>query len=131
VSAADFVVGDHRNILAPGELLRGVEISHDALTQRHTHRRFTLTQLGRSTLFMIATQPPGTDEFRLTVTAGTTHPVVLHYRSVPEHDVLQRDIDGLPADVWFADPNGTPGHRRHLAHHFAQEMRLEFSGRPS
>jgi hypothetical protein len=29
--------------------------------------------------------------------------------------------------VWFDDPNGTPDHRRHLAKHYAEEIRTEFS----
>ena len=33
----------------PGEILRSIEIPIGALRKRHTHRRFTLTQLGRST----------------------------------------------------------------------------------
>ena len=33
----------------------------------------------------------------------------------------------LPADVWFADPNGTPDHRRHLTRHFAEEIRRELT----
>ena len=59
VDAADFVTGNNANILAPGEVLRKVDIPASALRKRHTHRRFTLTQLGRSTIFMIATQRPG------------------------------------------------------------------------
>ena len=35
-----------RNILAPGELLRRVDIPASALRKRHAHRRFTLTHLG-------------------------------------------------------------------------------------
>ena len=38
-----------------------IDIPARALRKRHTHRRFTLTKLGRSTIFMIGTQTPGTD----------------------------------------------------------------------
>ncbi|MBW0014859.1 FAD binding domain-containing protein, partial [Mycobacterium sp.] len=58
IAAKDFVVGNHKNVLRPGEILRSVHISNDALCKRSTHRRFTLTKLGRSTIFMIATQRP-------------------------------------------------------------------------
>ena len=125
VDAADFVTGDHRNILAPGDILRRIDIPVSALRKRHTHRRFTLTQLGRSTIFVIATQSPGTDDMLLTLTAGTTRPVRLSFDSMPDADALRRSIDDLPADVWFDDPNGTPDHRRHLAKHFAEEIRSE------
>ena len=32
-----------------------------------------------------------------------------------------------PLTVWFDDPNGTPDHRRHLAKHYAEEIRIELS----
>ena len=128
VPAEDFVIGNHQNVLRPGEILRSVHIPSDALCKRHAHRRFTLTKLGRSTIFMIATQTPATDDLRLTITAGTTHPVVLQLGTMPDADTLQEHIDAMPADVWFADPNGTPEHRRHLAKHFAEEMRTELGG---
>src|ERR1700757_1656330 len=128
LAAKDFVVGDQKNILRPGEILRSAHIPDDALCRRYTHRRFTLTKLGRSTIFMVATQTPATDDFRLTITAGTTHPVVLHFGSMPDADTLQDHIDAIPPDAWFADPNGTPDHRRHLAKHYAEEIRVEFGG---
>ncbi|HVQ83657.1 MAG TPA: FAD binding domain-containing protein [Mycobacterium sp.] len=129
VAAQDFVTDNHQNVLRPGEILRSVHIPNDALSKRHSCRRFTLTKLGRSTIFMIATQTPGTDDLRLTITAGTTYPVVLQFGSMPEADTLQDHIDAIPPDVWFVDPNGTPEHRRHLAKHFAEEIRIELGHR--
>ncbi|TJZ76727.1 FAD-binding molybdopterin dehydrogenase [Rhodococcus oryzae] len=125
VDAADFVTGDHRNVLAPGEVLRRIDIPAAALRKRHTHRRFTLTRLGRSTLFMIATQTPGTADLALTITAGTTRPVRMEFETVPDPETMRRSIDALPDDLWFDDPNGTPEHRHHLARHFAEEIRVE------
>jgi CO/xanthine dehydrogenase FAD-binding subunit len=125
VDAVDFVTGNHENILAPGELLRKIDIPASALRKLHAHRRFTLTQLGRSTIFMIATQSER--DLLLTITAGTTRPVRLAFDSVPDADALQRSIDSIPHDVWFDDPNGTPDHRKHLAKHFAEEMRGELA----
>ncbi len=51
---------------------------------------------------------------------------------MPDADTLQHTVDLLPDDVWFDDPNGTPDHRRHLAKHFADEIRAELAtgGRP-
>lgn len=129
IDALDFVTGDHENILAPGELLREVDIPGRALRKRHTHRRFTLTRMGRSTIFMIATQRPDSADLLLTITAGTTRPVRLAFDTIPDAAELQRSIDALPEDIWFSDPNGTPDHRRHLAKHFAEEIRTELSQR--
>jgi hypothetical protein len=74
---------------------------------------------------MIATQTPDLDDMMLTITAGTTHPIRLEFDTMPDADALQHTIDLLPHDVWFDDPNGTPDHRRHLAKHFAEEIRTE------
>jgi CO/xanthine dehydrogenase FAD-binding subunit len=125
VDAVDFVTGDHENILRPGEVLRKIDIPIEALRKRHTHRRFTLTKLGRSTIFLVATQSDS--DLLLTITAGTTRPVRLRFDAVPDAATLRRHIDDIPDEIWFDDPNGTPDHRRHLATHFAEEIRAEFS----
>ncbi|MEU3726836.1 FAD binding domain-containing protein [Streptomyces sp. NPDC031705] len=132
VDALDFVTGDHRNVLAPGEVLRRIDVPAHALAKRAAHRRFSLTRLGRSTVFLIGTQAPGTSNLLLTVTAGTTRPVRFAFDHMPDAATLRQSIDAVPADVWFDDPNGTLGHRRHLTRHFAEEIRRELaSGGPA
>ncbi|MGW4687301.1 FAD binding domain-containing protein [Streptomyces sp. NPDC004244] len=132
VDALDFVTGDHRNVLAPGEVLRRVRIPASALRKRAAHRRFTLTHLGRSTVFIVGTRTPGANDLLLTVTAGTTRPVRTAFDTAPDARGLQQGIDLIPGDVWFADANGTPDHRRHLTKHFAEEIRRELAdGDPS
>ncbi|MFJ4777003.1 FAD binding domain-containing protein [Streptomyces sp. NPDC088762] len=126
VDALDFVTGNNGNVLAPGEVLRRIRIPAHALRRRPAHRRFSLTRLGRSTVFLIGTHTPGTSDLLLTVTAGTTRPVRFAFDSFPDAHTLRQSIDAIPADVWFADPNGTPDHRRHLTEHFAEEIRREF-----
>jgi CO/xanthine dehydrogenase FAD-binding subunit len=128
VDAADFVTGNNKNILAPGEVLREIDIPITALRKRHIHRRFTLTHMGRSTIFMIATQDPDAADLLLTITAGTTQPIRLAFDTLPEADALQHSIDTLPNDVWFDDPNGAPDHRRHLAKYYAEQIRVELGG---
>lgn len=128
VDAIDFVTANNRNVLAPGEILRRIDIPITALRKNYTHRRFTLTKMGRSTLFMIATQTPGRDDLLLTITAGTTHPVRLAFDAMPDAEDLRAAVDAIPADSWFDDPNGTPDHRQHLARHFAEDIRIELTG---
>ena len=123
VDALGFVTGNHQNVLAPGEILRRVRIPARALRGRTAHRRFSLTRLGRSTVFLIGTRAPGRGDLLLTVTAGTTRPVRLAFDTMPDARTLRQSIDAIPAGVWFADPNGTPGHRRHLTRHFAEDIR--------
>ncbi|WP_433710920.1 FAD binding domain-containing protein [Nocardia sp. CA-084685] len=132
VDAADFVIGDHRNVLGPGEILRRIDIPVTELHKRCTHRRFSLTRLGRSTLFLIATQSPESRDLQLTITAGTTRPVRLAFDTMPDAETLRERVDAIPEDLWFSDPNGTPEHRHHLTRYFAEEIRVELTegGRP-
>lgn len=124
--ASAFVTGNNRNALAPGELLRRVDIPAHALRKRFAHRRFTLTKLGRSTVFLIGTK--GDDgTVLLTLTAGTTHPVQLAFAGDPGPATVEDRIDELPEEVWFDDANGTPAHRKHLTKHFASELAEELS----
>lgn len=127
VDAGDFVTGNHANILGPGEVMRSIHVPADALRKRYAHRRFTLTKLGRSTIFLIGTQTPGTNDLLLTITAGTTHPVRLGFDAMPTAEALRHRIDSISDDVWFDDPNGSPGHRHHLATYFAEQIRTELS----
>lgn len=126
VDATDFVTGNHQNVLSPGEVLRRIDIPARALRKRHATRRFTLTHLGRSTIFMVGTQEA--DDLLLTITAATTYPVRMMFRAMPTADELTHRLDALPDDVWFDDANGTPDHRRHLARHYAEEIRIELAG---
>jgi CO/xanthine dehydrogenase FAD-binding subunit len=127
LDAADFVTGNHENTLYPGEVLRQIHVPAVALRKRYAHRRFTLTHLGRSTIFMIGTQTPGTTDLLLTITAGTTHPVRLAFDAAPSAAELQDAVDAIADDVWFDDPNGTPDHRRHLAKYYAEQIRAELA----
>lgn len=127
VEAVDFVTGNHSTVLRPGELLRSIHIPASALRKRHAHRRFTLTKMGRSTIFMVGTQSPGTDDLTLILTAGTTHPIRLTFDTMPSAEAVADAVDAIGDDVWFDDANGSPGHRKHLARHYAEDIRTELS----
>jgi len=49
----------------------------------------------------------------------------LSFGALPQEDELADRIDAIADTVWFDDPNGSPAHRRHLAQHFAEEIRVE------
>jgi CO/xanthine dehydrogenase FAD-binding subunit len=128
VPAIDFVTGNNRNILRPGELLRSIFIPHASLMRRFTLRRFTLTKEGRSSIFLVGTVDPANGEFLVTVTASTAHPVHLRFAALPEAAELRSALDRtIPHDLYFDDPNGSPDHRRHLTYHFAEQIREELS----
>src|SRR4051794_14054274 len=70
VPAAEFVTGNHRNVLRPGELLRSILLPAHALRKMFAFQRFTLTHLGRSEALIIGTLCPEHGEFLLTITAA-------------------------------------------------------------
>jgi CO/xanthine dehydrogenase FAD-binding subunit len=125
VAAADFVLGDHRNILQPGELLRSILIPASALAKRFAIRRATLTHLGRSAALLVGTQTTGTNDLLLTITAATPRPIQLRFAAIPTADELRAAI---PDDGYFDDVNGTPAYKRHLTYRFAEQIRRELDG---
>jgi CO/xanthine dehydrogenase FAD-binding subunit len=126
VAAVDFVLGDHRNILQPGELLRSILIPATALAKRFAIRRATLTHLGRSAALLVGTQTPGTNDLLLTITAATPRPIQLHFPAMPTADELRAAIGtAIPDDGYFDDVNGTPAYKRHLTYRFAEQLRCE------
>ena len=88
VDAADFVIGDHQNILEPG---RGAS--------QHRHPDSALTQTSRPPQIQSHAPRPfhhlhdrysdtGDDDLLLTITAGTTRPVRLAFDSMPDAAIL-------------------------------------------
>src|SRR5512132_3517988 len=84
VPAIDFVIGNHQNVLLPGELLRSIELPASALRKRAAFRRVSLTHMGRSTALVIGTAASPDATFVLTVTAATPYPVQLTFAEVPD-----------------------------------------------
>jgi CO/xanthine dehydrogenase FAD-binding subunit len=124
----DFVTGNHHNILTPGELLRSIFLPAHALRKKFAFRRFTLTHLGRSEVLIIGTRCPERGEFLLTITAATVRPVQLHFDAVPAAEELKRAIeDAVPFSMYLDDTHGSPAHRKHLTHYFAEQVRSKLS----
>lgn len=131
VPAIDFVTGNHQNILEPGELLRAVFISRPALMRRFALRRFSLTQAGRSSVFLVGTVDDQTGEFLLTITAATVRPLHLRFATLPDAESLRSALrDQVAESLYFFDPNGRPDHRKHLTQVFAEHIRAELAVGP-
>jgi CO/xanthine dehydrogenase FAD-binding subunit len=128
VSVVDFVTDDHRNVLAPGELMRSIFLPAHALRKKFAFRRFTLTHLGRSEALLIGTRGPVQGEFLLTITAATVRPIQLRFEGVPAAKELKRAIDdAVPFNLYLDDVYGSPPHRKQLTHYFAEQIRAELS----
>ena len=128
VPVVDFVTGNHKNVLAPGELLRSIFLPVHALRKKYAFRRFTLTHLGRSETLLIGTRCPEHGEFILTITASTLRPIQLRFETIPSAADVKAAIDkAAPIDMYLSDTHGSPAHRQRLTYYFAEQIRTELS----
>jgi CO/xanthine dehydrogenase FAD-binding subunit len=127
VSVTDFVIGDQRNVLAPGDLLRQIDIPLAALKRRSAFRQISLTPVGRSAALLIGTI---SDEgFVLTVTASTIRPFRLSFTNIPQSDALREALlHHIPDALYHNDLHGKPAWRKHMTLRLAEEIRAELQG---
>jgi CO/xanthine dehydrogenase FAD-binding subunit len=126
VRAADFVTGNHANILQPGELLRSIDLPAAALAKSFAFRRSELTHLGRSSVLLIGTRSKPDGGLLLTITAATVKPVQLAFDGAPSSDQLRNAIDTtVPDSLYLDDVHGSPAHRRHLTYYYAEQIRQD------
>jgi CO/xanthine dehydrogenase FAD-binding subunit len=130
VAVTDFVLAPQRNALAPGELLRLIELPAAALRCRTAFRQISLSPLGRSAALLIGTLSPDTGAFALTVTASTPRPIRLAFAQAPSSATLRESLDAaIPMALYYDDVHGAPEWRRHMTRNFAEDIRAELSGR--
>jgi len=128
IPIADFVTGDQRNVLAPGDLLRQVDIPLAALRRRSAFRQISLTPVGRSAALLIGsvTSDGG---LALTITASTTRPVRLTFAGIPNDKELRETIlQRIADDLYHTDLHGKPTWRKHMTLRLAEEIRVELQG---
>jgi CO/xanthine dehydrogenase FAD-binding subunit len=126
--ATDFVIGDGRNVLAPGELLRQIDIPLAALKRRSAFRQISLTPVGRSAALLIGSIDSG-GGLTLTVTASTKRPVQLSFAKSPQARELHEAIlHHIPDALCHDDLHGKPPWRKHMTLRLAEEIRLELQG---
>jgi CO/xanthine dehydrogenase FAD-binding subunit len=124
LGVTDFVLGPQRNALAPGELLRSIELPLSALRQRTAFRQISLSPLGRSAALLIGTLCPVSGRFALAVTASTPQPMRFAFVRLPTRAVLR---DTIKAGIrhYYDDVHGHPEWRRHMTLQLAEEIRGE------
>jgi CO/xanthine dehydrogenase FAD-binding subunit len=128
IRVVDFVTGDQRNVLAPGDLLRQVDIPVTALRQRSAFRQISLTPVGRSAALLIGsvTSDGG---LALTITAATKRPVQLSFAGIPNREELRETIlQRIADDLYHTDVHGKPIWRKHMTLRLAEEIRVELQG---
>jgi CO/xanthine dehydrogenase FAD-binding subunit len=130
VAVVDFVQGPQRNALAPGELLRFIELPETMLRRRTAFRQISLSPLGRSGALLIGTLAPDGAAFDLTITASTPRPIRLSFAGLPSRAALRDRIEQeAPPSRYYNDVHGSPAWRRHVTLQFAEEIRAELAGK--
>ncbi len=126
VPMAGFTTGPQRTVLAPGELLRCIDLPDAALRRRGAMRQASLTAHGRSAALLVATEAAG--RFALTITASTVRPVHAAWPASPTRGTLDTLIADFPAELWHDDVHGAPAWRRHMTRRLAAELHEELLG---
>ncbi len=130
VRVADFVTGDQSNVLAPGDLLRQIDIPIPALKRRSAFRQISLTPVGRSAALLIGSIKD--DGLALTVTGSTIKPIPFFFAAFPNAAELHEAIlQRIPDALYHTDVHGKPVWRKHMTLRLAEEIRAELgSARP-
>ena len=128
IDVTSFVTGNQRNVLAPGDLLRQIDIPLAALKRRSAFRQISLTPVGRSAALLIGSLQGG-GGFALTVTGSTKRPIKLSFAAMPRADQL-RDmlLQSIPDALYHDDIHGKPIWRKHMTLRLAEEIRAELQG---
>ena len=128
IPAVEFVTGNQRNVLMPGDLLRQIDIPSVALKRRAAFRQISLTPVGRSAALLIGTLDD-TGAFALTVTASTSRPVKLPFAEPPGAKELRETIlRHIPDALYHNDVHGKPEWRKQMTLRLAEEVRGELEG---
>lgn len=124
--AADFVTGDGRNELRPGELLTHVWLPPAALAARTAFRQLSLSPAGRSAVLVIARRD-SSGLTVVTVTASTPRPVCLRFPSPPTPGEALAALDAaVPA--YLDDVHGSAAWRAAMTRRLVTEALGELAG---
>src|SRR5712691_10020412 len=127
IPASEFVTGDQRNVLQPGDLLRQIDVPLASLKRRSAFRQISLTPVGRSAALLIGSVA-SVGAFLLTVTASTRRPVRLSFAKMPTADELREAIFlRITDDRYHDDVHGKPEWRKHMTLRLAEEIRSELA----
>jgi CO/xanthine dehydrogenase FAD-binding subunit len=128
IDVADFIIGDQRNVLVPGDLLRSIDIPLTALKRRSAFRQISLTPVGRSAALLIGSIG-AEGAMALTVTASTVRPVRLSFAAIPQaHELREAILHHIPDTLYHDDVHGKPEWRKHMTLRLAEKIRGELQG---
>jgi CO/xanthine dehydrogenase FAD-binding subunit len=125
IPVTDFVTGNQRNRLAPGDLLRQIDIPVAALKRRSAFRQISLAPVGRSGALLIGSLDAD-GALTLTVTASTVRPIQLSFPGLPDAGALRAAVsEQITDDLYHTDIHGKPLWRKHMTLRLAEEIRGE------
>lgn len=122
---AEFVTGQATNTLAPGEVLRWLEVPARAMRARVSVHKIALAELGRSGI-VVTGRREADDTHAFVVTASTLTPHVFRYAAAPDLDTLRADVQ-RPSD-FFTDALGDADWRRGVTAELAGRVRADLQG---
>lgn len=123
VAVADLVIDDAATSLAPGEVVRALDVPANALRARVGLQKIALAELGRSGAVVTArVDPDGSAVFVLT--AAVRRPRVLRFARVPGAGELRDAI--ASASDFYTDPLGSADWRRGVSVVLAERLRQGF-----
>jgi len=123
---ADFVTGDGRNKLRPGELLTHVWLPAEPLQARTAFRQLSLSPVGRSAVLVIARRHPD-GQTVVTVTASTPRPVFLRFPAPPSSAEALARLDVVDPG-YLDDVHGNATWRAAMTRRLVTEVLGEVSG---
>ncbi|MEH3130558.1 MAG: FAD binding domain-containing protein [Mycolicibacterium neoaurum] len=122
----DFVTGDSRNVLQPGDLLRSVHLPAHALTARTAYRKLAPSPLGRSSAVVIGRRHAD-GKFVVSVTAATVRPMVFRFDALPSATALRDTLGAIAEQDITRDVHGDPDWRRAVTLTLAEQIRTELT----
>jgi CO/xanthine dehydrogenase FAD-binding subunit len=128
VPVAEFVTGERRNVLRPGELLRSIFLPASALRARAACRQVSLSPVGRSAVFLVGTRSPG-GETLLTLTAATSRPVQVRFPVFPALNDSGAIVDSrvTTSTGYLDDVHGSAPWRRAMTRRAVTDVIAELS----
>jgi CO/xanthine dehydrogenase FAD-binding subunit len=130
IPVSEFVTGDQRNVLQPGDLLRQIDIPLASLKRRSAFRQISLTPVGRSAALLIGSVASD-GSFALTVTASTKRPIRLLFATMPRAAELRETIlQTIGDELYHTDVHGKPVWRKHMTLRLAEEIHGELGALP-
>lgn len=125
IAVSALVTGNGTNTLAPGEVLRSIDVPGYALRGRAVLRKIALAEHGRSGA-VVTGRRGAHGELMFGITAATIAPRVLRYPRTPDESVLAADVAAL--DGYYTDPLGSADWRRGVSAVLAVEILGELTG---